>query len=733
MVTVELGLVVLANIAAFWLRFDGDIPPWAAVVWRQTVLWVVLVRGLTFVPFRLYEGVWRYTSVWDLRNIGLAVVTSSAASYLLIRFVLGIGNYPRSIFVIDALLVMFLLGGIRLATRAYRELVRDRPGQGLLIYGAGDAGEMLVRDMRKNPAYGYEPIGFVDDDESKTGARIHGVPVLGTRRDLPRILEERRPEEILIAIPSAPPEVVREVVRILQPYKIPIKTVPRLRDIINGRVEVRHIRTLMVEDLLARKPVNLDIRPVRHLVQGRRVMVTGAGGSIGSELALQVARLGPAQLVLYERYENGLHAVATRLRDEGLGGAAHPALGDITDEGRLESVMRGFRPEIVFHAAAHKHVPLMEDNVCEAVKNNVMGTRLVAEAAERHGVHRFILISTDKAVNPVSVMGATKRVAELFVQGRAPESMTSFFAVRFGNVLASAGSVVPRFLEQVRAGGPVTVTHPEMRRYFMLIPEAVELVLHAAAQGRPGEVYVLRMGEQIRVVDLARNLIRLAGFVPDEEIPIAFTGIRPGEKLYEELVAPDETVAPSEVPEIVRVQPRQRRDREALLGEIAELERRARGEDAHAVLAQLQVIVPEFRSWRAAGVEVLAPPAPAGAVEVGRQVVRSGTRHLCPACASTNVHPSRTRTWRERVKKHWTDARPYRCHECNWRGWIAPHVLVDADGPPVPTLELESVDLRALDRAVSGEGRSEPRAFSAPGGRVNLRGGTPGRPGVFGT
>jgi len=419
--------------------------------------------------------------------------------------------------------------------------------------GAGAAGEMIARDMRSKAAYGYEPIGFVDDDPRKAGAHIHGVPVLGTRQALAQILETHQPSDVLVAMPSASAAIVREIVRALEPYKIPLRTLPNLSDIMDGRVYVDQIRSLKIEDLLARGRVDLDDKLSRQLIAGRRVLVTGAGGSIGSELCRQIAHLSPASLVLFERYENSLHAIRLELDDQKPPFAVVPALGDVTDAARVDGVLERYRPEIVFHAAAHKHVPLMEENPCEAIKNNVRGTRVLARAAEVHGVNRFIMISTDKAANPTSVMGASKRVAELLVQAQAEGSGTSFTTVRFGNVLGSNGSVVPRFLEQIAKGGPVTVTHPDVRRFFMLIPEAVQLVLHAATHAQNGAILVLEMGEQVMLVDLARDLIRLSGLAPNDDIKIVFTGLRQGEKLSEELSGANEELGPSGVEKILRV------------------------------------------------------------------------------------------------------------------------------------------------------------------------------------
>ena len=384
-----------------------------------------------------------------------------------------------------------------------------------------------------------------------------------------------------------------DIVKLLEPSYVQIKTRPNLSAVIGRRVAFDQRRSLAVEDLLARTPVGLDNGPVKALITGRRVLVTG-GGSIGSELCRQLASLQPSRLVLHERYENGLHAIVTELADRRMGESV-PVLGDVTDRDRLDEVLAAHRPEILLHAAAHKHVPLMEGNPCEAVKNNVTGTRLVAQAAEEHGVKRFIFVSTDKAVSPTSVMGATKRVAELLLQVRAKRSRTSFYTVRFGNVLASNGSVVPRFLEQIKGGGPLTITHPDMRRYFMFINEAVQLVLHAAAQDRADRIYVLQMGEQIRVLDLARNLIRLSGLVPDRDIQIVFSGIRPGEKLQEELLCVGEVAEPSTVEGILEVQPAPLTEHQTLLVQLAALERFASRNDAPAVLQQLRVIVSDYQ------------------------------------------------------------------------------------------------------------------------------------------
>ena len=606
----QIALVVVSNYAAFWLRFEGRIPPSEWNYFSDTIVLLVVIRALMFVPFRLYSGLWQYTGASDLFAIGVAVASSSALFAVVLRWGIGPEEYSRSILVIDAILLILLLSAIRISKRWVLQLRRTKGEKRVLIFGAGDAGEMIAREMQHEPC-GYEPVGFIDDDPAKVGHRIHGVPVLGGRGDVERILSELHPHEVLVAVPSVDPSIVRALVQALQAYRIPITTLPAVRDILDGRVAIHQIRELTIEDLLPRPAIDLTVEPVREVITGRRVLVTGAGGSIGSELSRQIRVLDPACLILFERYENGLYEISKDLIDRFGSDRIRPAIGDITDAGRVHQVLQQYRPDVIFHAAAHKHVPLMEHNPCEAIKNNVVGTATIAEAADRMGVERFIMISTDKAVNPSSVMGATKRIDELMLQAMSGRSRTRFATVRFGNVLGSNGSVVPRFLEQIKAGGPVTVTHPEMRRYFMLIPEAAQLVLHAAALGEPGMIYVLDMGEQMSLVEMARNMIRLAGFVPEQEIAITFAGLRPGEKLFEELVGAGEIAEPSPIPKILRVRDGFRPDSYALESQVAELVRLAISGDSSAVLQQLGLILPTFSgtpSWTLPPNVVRFPP-----------------------------------------------------------------------------------------------------------------------------
>ncbi len=594
-VLLEVALMVLANYLAFWLRFDGKIPEAEWGTFLLVLPWLVMIRTAAFFMFRLNEGLWRYTSLWDVRNIIVGVMSSTVVLYAWTRWVMEVTGYPRSIFIIDAMLLIGFVAGVRLPRRMLREAVIYRPRKTVLIIGAGDRGERIVREMKLNPTSRYQPIGFIDDHASLRYKRIHGVKVLGPREDLGPILSAERPDEVVLALPHVTPDVLRQIMSAIGPFKVSVKMLPSMQDLLGDRSVVSQIRSVAVEDLLARAPVHLKTDAMVEMVAGRRVLITGAGGSIGSELSRQIAAMRPECVVLYERHENSLYTIAKELEDQGLASLIHPVLGDVTDRRRLMETMTRYRPAIVFHAAAHKHVPLVELNPSEALKNNCLGTRIAAETADRCGVERFVLISTDKAVNPSSVMGATKRAAELIVQAMADRSTTRFLTVRFGNVLGSNGSVLLRFQEQIRAGGPVTVTHPDIRRFFMLIPEAVHLVLQAATLGEQGATYVLDMGEQIKVLDLARNLIRLSGFVPGREIPIRFVGLRPGEKLYEELVGTDEIAERSSLGKILRIRRLGEADVSRVAGMMMAMEAAAYLNNATKAIERLRELVPDFR------------------------------------------------------------------------------------------------------------------------------------------
>jgi FlaA1/EpsC-like NDP-sugar epimerase/lipopolysaccharide/colanic/teichoic acid biosynthesis glycosyltransferase len=594
----------LSNFLSFIIRFDASIPGLDRQDFFEGLPWVVGIRLLTFSRLHLFRGLWRYTGVWDLRNLITAVILSSGVLYALF----GLGGaitfspwlpdaYPRSVYAIDAILVIFAAGGLRLLGRAYRVASVSADLRRVLVFGASDSGAMIVREFIRDPDYGAMAVGFIDDDANKHGCFIHGVPVLGDRSMLAQILRRTMPDEVLVALPDASAVALREIVSTLEPFDVPIKLLPNLSVLLGSQHGSPAIRPLAIEDLLTRPPVGLDSREVQEFVRGKRVIITGAGGSIGSELCRQVAALAPARLAMLDRYENGLYAITHEIRSIYPGLNADAFICDVTDATRVDAIFSRESPELVFHAAAHKHVPLMEYHVSEAVKNNVGGTRIVAEAAARYQAARFLLISTDKAVSPANIMGASKRVAEMIVQAMADSCPTIFAAVRFGNVLGSNGSVVPLWIQQIERGGPVTVTHPEVRRFFMLIPEAVQLVLHAANLAHGGEVFVLEMGEQIRVLDLARHLIRLSGLRPERDIQIVFTGLRPGEKLFEELVAADETLEAAGREKILRVRQAQPHPTlSSLAVDLAVLEESARSGDESATLAALQVLIPAFRA-----------------------------------------------------------------------------------------------------------------------------------------
>jgi len=688
---IHVVLIAAASLLAFWLRGDGRLSPASLAMFQQTLPLHLFLQVVAFASCGVYQGLWRYTGLWELERIVAAVGLGSLSNYLLIRSFLS-PDYPYSVAMIDAILLVLFVGGIRLIGPIVAHLRSAKAQKRVLIVGAGDAGEAMVRELLRRGL--REPVGFVDDDRRKAGYRIHGVPVLGTRTDLPALINAHRPEEVLIAVPSATPRLIREIVEALRPFSVAITRLPAAQDIHQG-TPVTTARRVSIEDLLARPTADLDNRPIRQLIEGRTVMVTGAGGSIGSELCRQIATLRPSALVLYERYENNLFAIATELLERHTDGRIHPVIGDVTDVSRLEDVMAEHRPALVFHAAAHKHVPLMEFNVCEAVKNNVIGSRLVMEAAERHRVDRFILISSDKAVNPTSVMGTTKRVAERILQLRAASSTTGFSTVRFGNVLGSNGSVVPRFLDQIQAGGPVTITHPDIRRYFMSIPEAVCLVLHAAAQRKSGLSYVLEMGEQVKLVELAKNLIRLSGFTPDE-IAISFIGLRPGEKLFEELVGPDELARPSGTARILEVVPRVLPDRMTLTRQVADLERLALSGAGDHVMAQLREIVPGFKPS-----DDERGPAVSESIKAEKvaPVETAVTGHVCARCGSSRLNRSRHRSFVDSIRRSLTRKRPYRCLACGWKGWVLP-----GPGPRAADVvrmrRADVPDLSLVDRAL---------------------------------
>ncbi len=587
--------VTTAYLLAVLLRYDFSVPTgeWSRFI--ETLLLLLAIRIPLFAFFRLYEGLWRYVSMRDILAILKAVTLSSLVFSAGVLVFFGHG-FSRSVLVLDWVLCSALIGGMRLAFRAVRE--RSRNGQHLggrrtLIVGAGDAGEMLVREIERNSALNYEVAGFVDDDPKKHGRRIHGVEVLGTIDQLPNLCVSREVQELLIAVPSATGAEMRRIIGACRAAKVEFKTIPSLGELMEGPFTLSKVRRVDITDLLRREPVRIDTEEVERFIRGKRVLVTGAGGSIGSELCRQAARFSPDALIMLDRAENGLFFVEMELRDKVPGMDLHPVIGDVTDQSRMGVIFEEHRPQVVFHAAAHKHVPLMEANKTEAVKNNVLGIMVVAKAAERAGAEHFVMVSTDKAVRPTSVMGATKRLAEMYVQALNARSETRFMTVRFGNVLASEGSVLQVFQRQIETGGPVTVTHPDMMRYFMTIPEASQLVLQAATQGKGGEIFVLDMGEPVRIVDLAKDLITLSGLEPEKDIEIKFTEPRPGEKLFEELLNPETRVLPTPHEKIM-VAETDPVDLEELESDIRGLLKSAEMDDEAGLLRKLTVMVPGY-------------------------------------------------------------------------------------------------------------------------------------------
>ncbi len=610
---VHLLLFVLAQAGAFGLRFEFSIP---AEYFPLAWLWLAVNVGIHLAVFAwsgMFAGLWRYTGARDL----VALTRSTALSTLIFAAFIVLGgyrSYPRSILIIDFLLTMILVGGLRFGARSLWQLAQNvaerRNSDGstrrrVLIVGAGNAGEMLVREMHKSQLSRYEAVGFVDDNPNKQGVSIHGVRVMGRLAQTVELVRREKIDEVVIAIPSAPGKEMRRIVDTVKPAEVPIRTMPGIDQLISGQVTLNQLRSVAIEDLLGRDPVSLDTESLKALLEGHVVLVTGAGGSIGAELCRQVARFAPKQVVLLERSEPALFEIHRELSSRHPELDVVPCIADICDAERVRALFARHRPTVVVHAAAHKHVPMMEWNPGEALKNNVGGTRVVADAAHEFSAEQFVMVSTDKAVNPTSIMGATKRVAELYVQALNQKSKTRFVAVRFGNVLGSAGSVIPIFKEQIAQGGPITVTHPDMRRYFMTIPEASQLVLQAATIGRGGEIFVLDMGEPVKIVDLARDLITLSGLAPDKDIEIRFTGLRPGEKLFEELSTADERAEKTRHPKIF-IGKLPSRPLDQVAAQVATLLAGTNDVTTADVVTRIRAVVPELQREESPQAQVIA-------------------------------------------------------------------------------------------------------------------------------
>lgn len=581
---------------SFMIRFEGRIPHSYQNQWLYFAVLINTIRIISFYLFGLYNSLWSYSSLPEMIQIIKAVTVSSLLIILTDRVILT-PTIPLSVHYISLMINILLIGGSRFAIRLRQEILsnidnRKKKKRRVLVIGAGQAGALIIREMQQQPIP-YLPVAILDDNYRKLRHYLHGVPVVGEVAALPNAVKEYDIDEILVAIPSASKERLREIVAIAQESGLPVRIIPGLLDTSDERITMDKVREVQIEDLLGRKPVKLQLDEIAGYLKGERVLVTGAGGSIGSELCRQVARFEPESLLLLGRGENSIYEIDRELNESYPSLHKIPIIADIRDRARLTQIFSEYRPTVVFHAAAHKHVPLMESAPDEAVKNNVFGTKNVAELADAYGVKRFVMISTDKAVNPTSVMGATKRVAEMVIQMLAEKSKTKFCAVRFGNVLGSRGSVIPLFKHQIAKGGPVTVTHPEMVRYFMTIPEAVSLVIQAGAMGEKGELFILDMGEPVKIVDLARDLIRLSGLVPGKDIQIEFTGIRPGEKLYEEILTAEEGANTTRHERIYVGKPDEF-DPEHLRKDLTYLERWVSVADRVKVVEKLYEMIPQY-------------------------------------------------------------------------------------------------------------------------------------------
>ena len=613
MIVSDALLFAIAITAAYLFRFEFRLDQVYINQIKTILIWLVPLKIYIFFCLGLYRGMWRYTSIRDFWQLIQACLISTLLIMAVILYLYRFQGFSRAVFLVDGILTFLLAGGLRFMIRAFftylhpsidsdpMEAFQKRHKKRILIVGAGDAGEKMLREIFENRELVYDIAGFIDDNLQKQGRSIHGVPVLGVIEKLPEIVEEKRIEEILIAIPSATGEQMRHIVDLCKGCDITYKTLPGMGEIIDGRVSIKALRDVSFEDLLGRKPVNLDIAGIRNYLDGRTVLITGCGGSIGSELCRQVVKFQPRSLILVDANEANLFHIQMELQQELYYQKCTGILGCVQDRDLMKSVFQRFHPQVVFHAAAYKHVPILEKNPWEAVTNNILGSRVVMELAAEHNVERFVLVSTDKAVRPTNVMGASKRVTELLLQSFQGNE-TKFVAVRFGNVVGSSGSVIPLFRRQIEHGGPVTVTHPEVNRFFMTIPEAAQMIIQAGAMGEGGEVFILKMGTPVKIADMARDLIRLSGKEPDKDIKIVFTGLREGEKLYEELITVGEGIVPTGHEKIMVL----RSDgfsnglknpaelREWLNSELQQLQDAANCHDSQSIKRKLQEIVPEY-------------------------------------------------------------------------------------------------------------------------------------------
>ena len=596
----DILLINLSYILALYIRFESAISPKFLdyfAIYIKTAIVITLIKLIVFNLFNMYNTLWKYASIKELRNIVLAIFISNAVviSFLFITN----NNLPRGIYIIVPLLEMFLIGGIRFSYRTFNRnniftRFRRKNKKRILIIGAGDAGAMVIREFRNHEKLNSEPIGVIDDDESKKGSVINGVKVVGGRRDIISVSKEYRIDEIIIAMPSASKSEIKEILEICKETRCKLKMLPGIYELIDEKVSIKEIRDVEISDVLGREEVKVDLDKICSYITEKTVLVTGAGGSIGSELSRQIVRFNPKTLLLLDIYENSVYDLQMELKRSFPDLDLKVYIGSIRDKARLEEIFVTDKPQVIFHAAAHKHVPLMEASPKEAIKNNVFGTLNLAQLSNQYGLERFVMISTDKAVNPTNIMGASKRLCEMIIQSINVHSKTEFVAVRFGNVLGSNGSVIPLFKRQIEEGGPVTVTHPDIIRYFMTIPEAVQLVIQAGSMAKGGEIFILDMGEPVKIIDLARDVIRLSGFEPDVDMDIKITGLRPGEKLLEELLLEEEGLTNTSHDKIFVGKPTFT-DYRLLLKSLDELQALIKQGDMDKFLSQVRAIVPTYK------------------------------------------------------------------------------------------------------------------------------------------
>lgn len=611
---VDIIILVFSFYLAHLIRFEFSIPPNFMTSFVEILPYMIIVKLLCFFFFNLYRGMWRYTSLNDLMNVGKASTVATLIIIAVVLYVNRFHNVSRSIIVIDWFFTIFFIMSLRLATRIYFEQFstkisfetikevlrlifwkRVKPGTGVIIIGAGNCGEKIVREIKDNTAIQYNILAFLDDDPKKIGRQIHGINVLNSIDQIEHAVQSTEAAEIIIAMPSAPADRIRYIVEKCKSLNIKYRIVPDMGELINGKVTLSAIRNVEYRDLLGREPVELDKQKISEYIHAKTVLVSGAGGSIGSELCKQICRYNPAEIILFERSESPLYEIDLQLKKDFKGIKIIPVLADVQDKDELVKVFEAYHPSIVFHAAAYKHVPMLEMHPWKAVENNIVGTKNIVEVSHRFECEKFVFVSTDKAVNPTSVMGTSKRVAELIVQNKntCSFSKTQFITVRFGNVIGSVGSVIPLFKKQIKEGGPVTVTHPDMVRYFMLIPEACQLILQSGTMGKGGEIFILEMGNPVKIADMAKDLIRFSGFEPDVEIKIEYIGLRPGEKLFEELMTKDEDAIPTDHDKIL-VFNRRDCDIDFINEGIRNITKVAKSRKKSEIIKEMKKIVPEY-------------------------------------------------------------------------------------------------------------------------------------------